>query len=418
MKDNNEIDSNEINSNEIDTHEIDSNEIDSNEIDTHEIDSNEIDSNEINSNEIDSNEIDSNKINNHEISNKINNHEIDSNEISNEINSNEIESNEIESNEIESNEIESNSNDLILNGGAKNKNSSIHKSENINMNDMNDSIDIEYNIDYLVNDDEKLIDVEKIKIQVDTYIDNYNSETMKNYKNAFDKLYQRYSNMKYTIKTVPVKDKYNSIKIIVMKNDKKETIVTELTKPKYIYYNDFDNLYKLKNNISNERTELLYKYKILVSQINVLPEEKAKFEKDRTNFINLLEEYYIYTLYHKKINKISITNKTNLIIQQKYLNKKDNISSILSGDTYLIDNNLIENINTYNIDKLTQYNNIIIQLTGKNQKDIKKDTKLIEEIKLYLDKKEKEEVLKKIEESKKIQDSYINYIILRLPIIK
>ena len=301
-------------------------------------------------------------------------------------------------------------------------NMNMNNNMNNNMNMNNNSTDIEYNIDYLVDylvdGDEKLIDVAKIKIQVDTYIDNYNSEIMKKYKNTFNKLYQRYANKKYNIKILPVKDKYNSTKIIVTKNDKKETIVTELTKPHYLYYDNNANLYKLKNTISNERAELLYKYQILVSQLNVSPEDKSKFEKERLEFIKLLEEYYIYTLYHKKINKISINNKTNLIIQSKYfIDKEDKITSVLSGDTYLIDNNIINNINNYNIDNLTKYNNIILQLNGKNQKEIKKDTKLIEEMKIYLDKKEKIEFMKSLDINKKLQDEYIKYIVVRLPIL-
>ena len=283
--------------------------------------------------------------------------------------------------------------------------------------------DIEYNIDYLVTDDEKLINIDNVKSKVDTYIDNYNSETMKEYKLKFDKLYQKYSNKKYKIKILPIKDKYNSTKIVVTKNENKknignETIITEITKPNYIFYDNNSNLYNLKNNISNKRAELLYKYEVLVSQLNVSIEDKKLFEKEREEFINLLEEYYIYSLYHKKINKISLNNKTKLVIQSKYnVDKNDTITSVLSGDTYYINNNLIESINNYNIDKLTNYNNIILQLYGKTNKDIKKDTKLIEEIKLYLNKKEKIEVINKIDESKLNQDNYINYIISRLPII-
>jgi hypothetical protein len=280
------------------------------------------------------------------------------------------------------------------------------------------NVDIEYNIDYLVNDDEKLIDVEKIKIQVDKYIDNYNSEIMKKYKNTFNKLYQKYSNKKYKIQILPLKDKYNSTKIIVTKNDKKETIVTEITKPHYLYYDEDANLYKLKNKISNERAELLYKYKLLVSQLNVSTEDKDKFEKERKDFITILEEYYTYTLYHKKINTITLNNKTNLIIQSSYfIEKEDKSTSVLSGDTYLIDNTIIENINTYNIDKLTKYNNLMLQLTGKNQKEIKQDTKLIEEIKLYLDTNQKKELMKNLEMNKKQQEEYVNYIVVRLPIL-
>ena len=107
-----------------------------------------------------------------------------------------------------------------------------------------------------------------------------------------------------------------------------------------------------------------------------------------------------------------------MILQSKYfIDKEDKIISVLSGDTYLIDNNIINNINNYNIDNLTKYNNIILQLTGKNQKEIKKDTKLIEEIKIYLDKKEKVEFMKSLDINKKLQDEYIKYIILRLPIL-
>jgi hypothetical protein len=294
-----------------------------------------------------------------------------------------------------------------------------NETDNDDDNTNNNYTDIEYNIDYLVDDDEKLIDIEKVKSQVDTYIDNYNSDIMKQYKIKFDKLYQKYGNPKYKIQTIPLKDKHNSIKITVTKNaktDKNETIITEITKPNYIFYDNDSNLYKLKNNISNKRAELLYKYEILVAQLNVSMEDKKEFEKERLEFINLLEEYYIYTLYHKKINKNITNKKTKLIINSKYnLEKKDEIISVITGDTYYIDDTLIDSINNYNIDKLTNYNNIILQLSGKYQKDIKKDTKLIEEMKLYLDKKEKEELNKKLEESKLQQDNYVNYIISRLP---
>jgi hypothetical protein len=147
-------------------------------------------------------------------------------------------------------------------------------------------------------------------------------------------------------------------------------------------------------------------------------------EESLKKFIKLLEEYYSYTLYHKKINKISTLNTTHLIIQSKYNIHNDSndndmmsSSSILTGESYIINNTIINSINTNNIDKLTQYNDIIMQLTGKNSKEIKKDTKLIEEIKLYLNKNEKEKLNKQIEESKSHQDTYINYIVSRLPIV-
>jgi hypothetical protein len=314
--------------------------------------------------------------------------------------------------ETEENNVEDDN--IILSGGGKNK----------DILDSNDTNDIEYSIDYLIEDDEKLINVDNVKNQVETYIDNYNSETMQKYRMSFNKLYQKYSNKKYRIKILPVNDKYKSTKLVVVKNDIKEsnTIVTELIKPHYIYYNDEHfNLYDFKNKVSNVRAELLYKYEILVSKINITPEEKTNFEKERNKFVKLLEDYYSYTLYHKKINKISTLNTTQLIVQSKYNIHNDNdndnetMRTILSGDTYTINNDIINEVNTNNIDKLTQYNTIILQLTGKSAKEIKKDSKLIEEIKLYLNKSEKEKLIKQIEVSKNNQDTYINYIVSRLP---
>jgi hypothetical protein len=321
------------------------------------------------------------------------------------------EDNNIEDNNIEEKDDEDNHN---LDGGSKTK--SIENIPNININD------IEFNIDYIIESDEKLIDVERIKNKVNEYIDNYYSDTMEKYKLNFNKLYQKYSNKNYIIKTLPVKDKYNSTKIIVIKNDKKETKISEIIKPHYIYYDNNSNLYNFKNRISNERAELLYKYEILVSQLNISIEDKNKFEKEKETFVKLLEEYYIYTLYHKKINKISTFNTIKLLINSKYYininnNDDDDKVLVLSGDIYNIDNKIIDEINTYNINNLTKYNNIILELSGKSKINNKKDSKLIEEIKLYLDKKEKEQILKKLENNKSIQDEYINYIVSKLPII-
>ena len=240
------------------------------------------------------------------------------------------------------------------------------------------------------------------------------------YKSTFNKLYQKYSNKKYKIKQLPIKDKYENIKVVVLSNDKKETIIKEITKPVYIYYDDNFNLYKLKNKISNEREELLFKYKQLISQFEVSLEDKKIFEKERQKFISLLEEYYIYTLYHKKINKINIIDKTKLILQSLLLIKNhndENDINILSGNEYNIDNSLINEMNIYNTDKLTEYNNIILQLKGKNQKEIQKDSKFIEEIKLYLDKTNKNDILNKIKDNINKEDNYINYIIYKLPTV-
>ena len=299
---------------------------------------------------------------------------------------------------------------------------------------------IDYHIDYILPEDEKLINIEKVINQVDKYIENYNSPQMKTYNQAFKQLLQKYSNKKYIIKTI--KNKNDSIKIIVIKNDKtndkandkaddkaddniiydKKNIVKEITKPMYLFYDEDFNLYKLKNKISNMRSELQYKYEILTSKLNITNDEKSYFEKDRKKLIELLEEYYIYILYHKKINKINTNNKTSLLIQEIAGFYKENIdinTPVLNSNLYNIDNANIDIINKINIDKLTQFNNLMLQLSGKDSNKIKKDKKLMDEIKNYLDKKEINIITESIKTStiQQNEDNIINYIIVNLPIV-
>ena len=277
--------------------------------------------------------------------------------------------------------------------------------------------DIVYNIDYLLDDDEKLVDSEKIINQVDIYISNYNSPKMQKYKKNVKDLYQKYSNKNYIITTIM--EKQNITKIIVKKNDKTNKIVMELVKPTYYIYNDNNNLLKLKKNISNARIELLYKYEKLVAKLNILPEEKKIFEKERQNFIVQLEDYYIYVLYHNKINKIITINKSSLVLQKEmfiFKEQNDYESKILNSNIYSVDNSFIDTMNKYNSDSLIQFNNIIQTLSGKKVEDIKKDKKLTETIKTYISNINKKELfyqslLKNTDE----QDNYINYIILQLP---
>jgi len=299
-----------------------------------------------------------------------------------------------------------------INNDNDNDNDNYNENENYNI----ESIDIEYTIDFLIPNDEKLVNIEKINNKVNNYINNFNSEIMTNYKNEYSKLYKKYSNMNYKIKILP-KDKNNLVKIVVLKNDKKETLIKEITKPNYLYYNDILN--ELKNNISNERAKILFNYKELISNTELSINDKQNFEQEKDKFINLLEDYYSYTLYHKKINKISTTNsKSNLLLQNlNIIDTLETSKSKLVGDIYSIDTTLINEINILNSNKLTEYNSIIQQLLGKKIEDIKKDIKLKEEIKLYLDTTIKHNLDNKIKNEKHKQDNYINYIIDKLPIL-
>ena len=289
-----------------------------------------------------------------------------------------------------------------------------------NSNILAGGVDIVYNIEYILPEDDKLFIVEKVIKQVDKYIDNYNSSQMTKYKQSFKQLYQKYSNKKYIIKTI--KTKNNPIKVIVVKNDKTEDIIKEITKPLYLYYDEDYNITTLKNKISNTRTELQYKYETLTSKLNITPNEKKDFENDRNSFIELLEEYYIYTLYHKKINHINTTNKTVLLMQEVNSFYKENIETtmqMLKANLYSIDNSTIDIINKLNIDKLTKYNDLILKLSAKDSKKLDKDKKIIDEIKSYLDKTESNIINENIKKTIQQQnvENIINYIVLSLPIL-
>ena len=61
---------------------------------------------------------------------------------------------------------------------------------------------IVYEIDFLIADDKELIDITKVNNTVDKYINNFNSEEMKKYKQSFKNLYQKYSNKRYIINNI------------------------------------------------------------------------------------------------------------------------------------------------------------------------------------------------------------------------
>ena len=167
----------------------------------------------------------------------------------------------------------------------------------------------------------------------------------------------------------------------------------------------------MKRQISNNRADLQFLYQKLVNKLIVEPYEKKHFEKQRIQFIELLEQYYIYTLYHTKINKISLLNKTNIILQTTtdlYTEYK-----LLEGELYYIDKINVDLINKCNANKLNEYNNIISKIKGNS--DIKKDTKIIDIIKTYLNTNELHKINNLIAEQKQQQNEYINYIIMELP---
>lgn len=258
-----------------------------------------------------------------------------------------------------------------------------------------------YEIDYLVVDDKELINILKVNTTVDRYINNYYSEEMKKYRQTFKTLYQKYGNKRFVIHNI-------GNVITVMKNDKKKEVIMELNKPVYFYYNVDSNLEKLKRDVSNKRAELQYSYQTLVNKINVDMEEKKQFEKERKKFVDFLEIYYIYSLYHKKINKISNTNKITLMLQELLSESKK-----LDGNLYSIDNTTIDLINKQNAEKLNEFNTLVSRM--QSIKNITNNKEIIENIKQYINNTDITKLLYKIKEQAKMQDNYVDYIVMKLP---
>jgi len=293
---------------------------------------------------------------------------------------------------------------------------------------------LEYKITYLAQDDAQLVNPDKIKSAVKKYIENYYSEGMKKYKQLFKTLYQKYSSKRYII------DNTDTEIIVSKSSDKagsKRDIVFEISKPEYIFYNKDNNLLNMKYNISNKRSQLLLKYQSLVNKLDVQTEEKKEFEKARKKFIDLLERYYIFTLYHNQINNISLEGKSNIVVQelQGFLKENTEKEYLLDGNLYSIDNSLIERINTINSSRLDKYNELMVKLQGakslldanKSQteagkteagKESKSDKKLklIEEIKEYLkSNSENAKLNNEIKDAVRVQNTYVDYIISKVP---
>ena len=316
-------------------------------------------------------------------------------------------------------------NNNIFQGGAK-------QTDKTDTDKTDTDIDIIYEIDYILDDDSKLINADNVKKAVDLYINNYNSKEMETYREEHNKIYQRYSNKNYKITIEKAQRQLSHIKsstpskIVVQKTDKTNKIVSQLNKPQYIFYNENNLLYDLKTNISNTRTELLYKYENLISKLIVTIDEKKAFENERNDFISLLEEYYTYMLYHKKINKINLTNKDSMLLQkQDIFYNIDTEDIALTGDIYSVDKLYIDTLNKMNTENLVDYNNIILSLSGvldkhnkiKDKKTILKHKQRTDTIKEYLKKKtETHKIEEKLHISITNQNKYVNYIIAVLPL--
>ena len=109
--------------------------------------------------------------------------------------------------------------------------------------------------------------------------------------------------------------------------------------------------------------------------------------------------YFIVVL----IMLICLFNWINYLVENGYIYKATNKKST---------NNIIDTINKYNSENLVNFNNIILNLSGKKEKDINKDKKTLETIKNYIKQRQEiESFTKTLTNNTDIQDEYINYIV-------
>lgn len=278
-------------------------------------------------------------------------------------------------------------------------------------------------IKFLYPEDEQLIDMDYIQKKVTEYISNLHSATYTNYKTTFNQLYQKYSKKNFIIINT-------NNKVTVYKSSNKSSTsflpvgekVFELSKPIYKHYNN-ELFEHMKRELSNSRKILKQEYDLLLSKVDLQKEDKNHFEQIKQKYIKKLEKYYIYTIYHNKVNNISDGITTNILNPNLIEVLKDNQESrqvLLQYELYNINQNIINDINKINSDNLNKYNDIIstIDILPKNY--TKKDPRgeeLKKKIKDYLDKTELNTYLKVLNQQIKNQEEYIYYIIETLPTV-
>mgnify|MGYP001281785451 CR=1 FL=1 len=290
------------------------------------------------------------------------------------------------------------------------------KNDSLNNSKVNDSINIyttkdqnnhEYVINYLLDSDKDLIDNDIIHKRVTEYIDNYYSDEYKEYINYIQHIYKKFVKKNFYIKNNNV-----NIKVFKIKEDK---IIINLIKPKQI--NIETELNSLKDDINVKRNILTKEYRNLMMEDNVIPNIKNKFIDKKNEFIVLLEKYYIYDLYFRKINNIRSDIDTSKIFYSKLittLNQDNEYINLLNLDFYDVDNHIIDKINQHDIQKLNDYNEIKEMINFDNT-----DKNLLrEKIINYLDKTENKQNNKLLKQNIIKQDNLIYDLILEKPKVK
>jgi hypothetical protein len=288
-------------------------------------------------------------------------------------------------------------------------NPSIKNSNSVNIEHIETSENIEikqlfFHDEYLIEEtDKKLIDVDKVENNVRRMIDNYKSTEYANYNKILNKLPKIFGK-----KTFKIEYKRESIKVHKFKKDGDTQLLHNIVKP---VINDIIDFEEKLHNINHSRKVLKNKYLEYITEDNISLADKNKFIKDKTSFIELLENYYTHKNYYMIINNlVGSNNYTNISISnyQPFINSKGEYDNQLYVSQYKINPEVIEEINENKIKSLDKFNDIKENIELNNKKELN------DLIKKYLD-KEDTEINKKINQVIKEQNEEILYIIDRLP---
>lgn len=237
-----------------------------------------------------------------------------------------------------------------------------------------------------------LINRENVIKLTEKYIKTYYSTEFQNYNIDLKKLYLKY-NKKHIIE-----NKNNTV--YLRKKNSKGKYVLKVRKPVYINIKEKLNELDNKIQITKFNVEKLFDY---LKFDNKDPNKLKEFNKNKEEYIKLLEEYESIKLYDIVINNKDITEKTSNIYYHNIVSKPD-INAYLEEEQYNIPNELIDIINNNKVQELIKYNNLLSMIKS-NDKGLKKH------IKDYLMEINNNSFENKINNFKKIQENYIKFIV-------
>jgi hypothetical protein len=263
-------------------------------------------------------------------------------------------------------------------------------------------------------DSHSIIDNDKIIKKVREYIDNYYSEQYNQYKIELDNLYRKVGKRFYTIQ--------KKCTVYLVKNERREGKITDIQMKNMKYVkkithptilNITDRQLELNNLIIQKKSIVDNLFNDVKEDVSNRAENIKEFENHKSQYAELLEEREIIKLYYITINNINMHEE---IINTFYQMKNEN--GILSGKSYKISKNIINDINKIQSDRYDKYINFINTLSTKyteKPNEYKKDNELLEDISIYLKNIDLKIINRDLTLVRNKQDKYIDFIITKMP---